>query len=99
MARGWESKGIEAQQEQSANDQGKARTAPVTPEELARRAKQATLALARARAAADLGRARTAAHRQMLERALAELDRQQAELGAQVERGPKPDSTARDRTT
>jgi hypothetical protein len=79
MARGWESKAVEAQQEQSAADRGKADTTPVTPEEVRRRSRRATLALARARVAADLERATTPAHRAMLQHALEDLDRQLSE--------------------
>ena len=75
MARGWESKSIEAQQEQKSAEQGKASHEVLTPEELEKRARRGTLRLARARAAADLERARTSAHREMLQQALAELDR------------------------
>jgi len=76
MARGWESKAIEAQQEQSIGEKRGPAQAVVRPEELERRSKRATLALARARAAADLQRARTPAHRAMLQQALDSLDRQ-----------------------
>jgi|WetSurMetagenome_2_1015567.scaffolds.fasta_scaffold105504_1 hypothetical protein len=75
MARGWESKSIEAQQEEAQQERGAAKEAP-TPEELERRSRRGTLALARKRAEADLERATTDAHRAMLKEALAELDRQ-----------------------
>lgn len=74
MARGWESKAVESQQEQG-REKASEKTV-VTPEELERRSKRGILMLARARAAADLARARTAAHRAMLEETLAALDRQ-----------------------
>jgi hypothetical protein len=78
MARGWESKSIEAQQDAAAA----ARPAgpPITPEDAARRAKRATLLLARTRALADLQTACAAAHRAMLEQAIADLDTQLAAL-------------------
>jgi hypothetical protein len=76
VARGWESKAVEAQQEQSIGDRARPEHAPVTRDELERRSKRATLALARARAAADLQHARSPAHRAMLQRALDSLDRQ-----------------------
>ncbi|RPJ69508.1 MAG: hypothetical protein EHM24_18335 [Acidobacteria bacterium] len=75
MARGWESKSIESQQEEAAARQRKPERPP-TPEEIAQRTRRRTLELARARAASDLARARTASHREMLERALASLDEQ-----------------------
>lgn len=74
MARGFESKAVESQQADATN-----RTAPrekISPAEAARRAQLATLMLARTRAEADLGAAKADAHRAMLERAIADLDRQ-----------------------
>ena len=47
---------------------------PVTPQEAARRSERATLMLARSRAMADLQQACAAAHRAMLESAIADLD-------------------------
>lgn len=78
MARGWESKGVEAQQEAAVNQQSKARK--ITAEETARRSERATLSLARTRAMADLQKACAAAHRAMLEQAIADLDKQIAAL-------------------
>jgi len=75
MARGWESKAVEAQQEQAQRERGAAKDAP-SPEDLERRSRRGTLTLARKRAEADLERAKTPAHRAMLEEALAALDRQ-----------------------
>jgi len=73
VARGWESKSIETQQEEAAaKTRGSGR--PPSPEEIGRRGRRRTLELARARAAADLARARTESHRQMLEKALSDLD-------------------------
>ncbi len=74
MARGWESKSIEAQQEEA----GRAKKAapPVSRAVRARRERRRTLELARARAADDLSRATAPAHRRMLEQALAALDEQ-----------------------
>jgi hypothetical protein len=75
MARGWESKNIEAQQaerEQAATGA----TGPVSPEEAARTARRQVLELTRSRALADLAAARTPAHRQMLEAAILALDEQ-----------------------
>jgi|WetSurMetagenome_2_1015567.scaffolds.fasta_scaffold423947_2 hypothetical protein len=75
MARGWESKAVEAQQEQAQGERGAAKGAP-SPQDLEKQSKRGTLALARKRAEADLAQARTPAHRAMLEEALAALDRQ-----------------------
>jgi hypothetical protein len=79
MARGWESKSVEAQQEDATR-----RTASGPsrrPEDLAVRERRRALELARTRAQNDLARASAPAHRQMLESAIAALDRQIAELG------------------
>jgi len=78
MARGWESKAIEAQQE-VASTRPEPRPA-VAPHQAARRARLATLTLARARATADLEAATAPAHRTMLQQAIADLDRQIADL-------------------
>jgi hypothetical protein len=72
MARGWESKSIESQQADAAAD--RSRKAALTPEALAMEARRRELNLARSRVVADLERATAPAHRQMLERALADLD-------------------------
>lgn len=79
MARGWESKSIEAQQDAAA-DRKKVPATAVTADEAARRGQRATLMLARTRALADLQHACAAAHRAMLERAIADLDERLAAL-------------------
>lgn len=78
MARGWESKAVEAQQD--AAQAPRRAGPPVTPDEVARRAERATLMLARTRALADLQAACAPAHRAMLEAAIADLDRRLAAL-------------------
>jgi hypothetical protein len=75
MARGWESKSIEAQQEEVARQ---AHSPLPTTEELERRSRRRTIELTRARAANDLARATAPAHRRMLEQALEALDEQLA---------------------
>ena len=78
MARGWESKAIESQQESAADAR---RSAPsIHPGDASRRAAHATLMLARTRALADLQSACAPAHRAMLEQAIAELDQRIADL-------------------
>jgi hypothetical protein len=72
MARGWESKSVEAQQADHSERQDD-RRAPL-PEDPARAARRRTLELARARAAADLAAATNPAYRRMLETALRALD-------------------------
>jgi hypothetical protein len=78
MARGFESKQVEFQQEEASR--GRRLNPTLTDAQREAREKRASLALARARAAADLARASAPAHRRMLEQALAALDQQLAEL-------------------
>lgn len=77
MARGWESKSIEAQQEEAAR--GRQHRVTLTPEQQMRLERRRTLELARSRAQADLARATAPAHRRMLEQAIAALDAQLSE--------------------
>ena len=81
MARGWESKSVESQQEAAAGSRPKG--PPVTAEEAARKAQRATLMLARTRALADLQKACVPAHRAMLEQAIADLDQRLSALDTQ----------------
>jgi hypothetical protein len=78
VARGWESKAIESQQEEAAR--GKTARRALTPEQQAAAARRQTLELSRARALDDMNRATSANHRQMLERAIAAIDEQLAQL-------------------
>lgn len=79
MARGWESKSVEAQQ--ADREQERPAGVPMSPEDAVRHAQRRTLALTRARALADLAVARSPAHRAMLEAALRALDDQLRTLG------------------
>jgi hypothetical protein len=78
MARGWESKSVEAQQEEASR--GRTKRPAATPEELAAEDRRRALELMRKRALDDLSRATVAAHRQMLEQAIASLDTELARL-------------------
>jgi hypothetical protein len=80
MARGFESKSVEEQQLE-ANRESNPRVAS-TPEEIEGRRKRDGLVLSRKHVQAQLNSATNPAHRRMLESALAELDRQIAELGS-----------------
>ena len=77
MARGWESKSVESQQDDAARR--KELRPALTPEDREGLVRRRTLELSRARLAADLDRASALPHRRMLEQALAELD---AQLGS-----------------
>ena len=78
MARGWESKSVEAQQEEAAAT-GKPKP-PMTAEAVARESQRATLMLARTEKLAQLQRACVPAHRAMLEQAIANLDQKISNL-------------------
>jgi hypothetical protein len=81
MARGWESKSIESQQEEAARD--RVRKPPLTEQQRAQAERRRTLELTRSRALADLDRATSVHHRRMLEQALAAIDEQLAKLAQQ----------------
>ncbi|HAK54545.1 MAG: hypothetical protein QF463_06195 [Vicinamibacterales bacterium] len=74
MARGWESKAIESQQDEASRE----RRPPDrrTDAERAADAKRHDLSLSRTRTLADLERATHPGHREMLTRALEALDQQ-----------------------
>jgi hypothetical protein len=74
VARGFESKDVEFQQAESQREKRHGRV--LTPEERERDARRRTLELALARAQADLGAARSPAHRQMLQQAIDALTAQ-----------------------
>jgi hypothetical protein len=74
MARGWESKSVEQQQEQAGAQ--KTHHAALTPEQVAEENRRRGLLLSRHRVVQQLEAAANPRHRQMLEAALAELDAQ-----------------------
>ena len=78
MARGWESKSVEEQQSESKQDS--APKAQLTREQIEGRRKRDGLVLSRKRVQAQLSSSTNPVHRLMLERALADLDRQIAQL-------------------
>jgi hypothetical protein len=83
MARGFESKQVESQQEEAAR--GRTPTGPeLSVDERARLERERALKLSRKRAQNELNRASAPAHRRMLEQAIAALD---AELQALI---PEP---------
>jgi len=75
MARGWESKSVEQQQEETS-EQRKTVRPPISPEQQQRNRKREGLLLSRKRLAQQLQAAGNPRHRQILEQAIAELDRQ-----------------------
>ena len=75
MARGWESKSVESQQEESFRESEQRDFQELSPGERARRERLASLELSRARTLDQLERATGAAHRAMLKRTLLALER------------------------
>lgn len=73
MARGWESKSIEAQQAE-AGEKPSAPRSRLSPEEAAHRRQTEVLRLSRQRIAQQLATVQHPQHRKMLQDALAELD-------------------------
>ena len=82
MARGWESKSVESQQDDARGT--RETKIPADPVDAARQAERATVMLARTRALADLQHACAAAHRAMLEQAIAELDARLEQLAGRL---------------
>jgi hypothetical protein len=78
MARGWESKSIESQQEEAVRD--RPRKPALTPQQQVDAVRRHTLELSRIRATQDLSRVTSPQHRQMLERTISALDEQLAQL-------------------
>ncbi|MGH9503382.1 MAG: hypothetical protein ACRD20_11090 [Terriglobales bacterium] len=79
MARGWESKSVEEQQA-AASTQVELKQ-QLTPEQAARKREREALGLARRSVLQRLQPVQNPRHREMLERALAELDSRLARLG------------------
>jgi hypothetical protein len=86
MARGFDSKFVEAQQDEAARGQT-VRAPELSPGDRATAQRRRTLELTRTRARQDLSRATAQAHRRMLEQAIAALDRQLEELPALADQG------------
>ena len=75
MARGWESKSVEAQQAEAADTTKKPRL-KLTPEAAARRREQERLRLSRQSVLQQLQKTQNPRHRELLENTLADLDRE-----------------------
>jgi hypothetical protein len=80
MARGWESKDVEAQVEATEAPKQKQGSGAKTPEQLMREQSRNDLELSRIRIANDLAAATHPNHRKSLEAALAHLDKKIADL-------------------
>jgi hypothetical protein len=73
MARGWESKSVEQQQEMASSD-ATGRKAALTPEQIAKQKRREELQLSRQRVLQQLQVACNPRHRQILEAALVDLE-------------------------
>jgi hypothetical protein len=80
LARGWESKSVESQQEESFRESEQRDSQALSPEERARQERRASLELSRSRTLDQLEHANGAAHRAMLKRTLLALERDLADL-------------------
>jgi len=78
MARGWESKSVEEQQAEAQKESSPPKQ--LTHEQMEGRRKRDGLLLSRKRVQAQLSSSTNPLHRQMLEQALADLDRQITQL-------------------
>jgi hypothetical protein len=79
VARGWESKSVEEQQAQAASTP-KTADPPLSPAQIANQRQRQGLSLSRQHVLQQLEAAQHPRHREILERALAELDTQLARL-------------------
>jgi hypothetical protein len=79
VARGWESKSVEEQQAQAASPTIPT-APPLTPAEIATARRKQGLMLSRQHVLQQLETAKSQRHREILQNALAELDRQLAQL-------------------
>lgn len=79
MARGWESKAVEQQQDEAARRERRAHR-PVAEVERQRQQERETLRMARSLTRAELARATREAHRAMLGERLAAIERRLAAL-------------------
>jgi hypothetical protein len=80
MARGWESKAVEGQVQDFQERASDGKKRPLTPAQLESRRREEVLLLSRARVEKDLQASRDPRYRELLNRALADLDSQIAAL-------------------
>jgi hypothetical protein len=87
MARGWESKSVEQQQEEAKSSAGE-KHRQLTPNQIVEERRRHGLELSRKRILQQLELASNPQHRAMLEAALSDLDRQ---LGGELGKGSDED--------
>jgi hypothetical protein len=78
MARGWESKAVEAQMEEAANAPNE--TPPASPDDPQKQHRRNALHLTRSHLTQQLQNTRSVAHRQMLHQSLRAIDEELATL-------------------
>lgn len=76
MARGWESKGVESQIQESELKSSRYQKTPLTPEQIEKHRRKQVLLLSRKRVEKDLQSSSDPRYRDQLNRALADLDAQ-----------------------
>jgi hypothetical protein len=76
MARGWESKSVESQMESSQSDQVPSSKRELTPEMAEALRKRESLLLARTHLLQQMQAAQNPRHREMMQRALGDLEKQ-----------------------
>lgn len=82
MARGWESKAVEAQVEAAESERGTQSEDPLSPGQIELVRKKEGLLLSRSRVVHDLETANNPRYRKVLQQALAHLEHELAELGS-----------------
>ena len=82
MARGWESKSVEAQIEESVSEPSRSATPTVSAEELQSKSKKKDLMLSRKRVLQELERSTSERYSELLRRTLVALEAQIAAIGS-----------------
>ena len=82
MARGWESKSVEAQIEESISEPSRSETPAVSTEALQSKSKKKDLMLSRKRMLQQLERSTSERYSELLRRTLADLEAQIAAIGS-----------------
>jgi hypothetical protein len=80
MARGWESKSVESQIQESSLKASRSQKPPLTPEQTEKHRRKEVLLLSRKRVEKDLQSSNDPRYRDQLNRALADLDAQLSAL-------------------
>ncbi|MBI1786655.1 MAG: hypothetical protein HYR60_03765 [Acidobacteria bacterium] len=81
MARGWESKSVEAQMEEAADARRSPRGEALTPEQLEKVREKGNLTLSRKRVQHELDHSSSPRYAKLLKKSIRELDRRLKELG------------------